>query len=479
MIFLRKVWSGLRSTTIKAYAIKLAICVSIFLFAILVWWHAIWMVAVVACLFIACEFNVKSIVYILFFSSFLNNDYGDWISVMVAFFAIVCLVLFIVKTTRKEKNQSALLLCGILAFIAYGFLTSIKSLTDFAMLDRYAYIALHMVLLFFVFVLKKDLNFKHLVFFFIAGILTSSVIGAFVEVIPALATRIAEYRSYGLTRFCGLTGNPNRFHMFVLAGIVGLFVLDLQKQVLKRQLFPLLAILLALGLSTVSRTFFVVIVILLVAYITLKIVREKKAALKRVLVIGAVTLAICLVMAPYTGATANRIINIPEKAENQIIKRLKPLRHDRLKTLPELPPDFDDPGREGIWERNLKDWMSSPTAFLFGRGFGSQNIGQIHQHNDIVFFLVKSGLVGLLLFIFFLFTLCYTMFKVKKYKFCLVPFLFLLAFVGIGMFELIIPKIQGIIYFIFFVLCFANKETPTEIPAKKVKPLHTTKETSI
>jgi len=470
MIFFRKVWLALRSTTVKAYIIKLAICVAAFMVAILFWWPAVWLVAGIACFFIAFEVNVKSIVYVLFFASFINNDRTDWISVIVAFFALVCIVLFIIKTSRKEKKESIFLGAAILAFLIYGGLTSIRTMTSLGVLDRYSYIVLHMVLLFFLFCLKKDLNFKNLAFFFIAGILTTSLIGAFVDVIPLLANSTIEFRSYGLTRFCGLTGNPNRYYMFVLAGISALFVLDLRKQISKKQFFPLLALLFALGISTISRACIIVMGIMLVAYITLKLTREKKAALKRVLVVGAVVLAVCLVLAPYTGANTQRLAGIPNTSDNQIISRPKPPRHEDRGTSPPLPPGHDDPGRAGIWERNLRDWVSSPLVFFFGRGFGSPNIGVMHQHNDIVFLLIKSGLVGLLLFILFWFTLFYTMFKVKKYKFCLVPFLFLLAFASIGMFELILPRIQGIIYVFFFIFCFAKAGAPAETP----KPISTT-----
>jgi len=417
----------------------------------------------------------------------------DMFAVITILFTLICVVLYIVKTTRKEKKMTFLLAIRLIAFLFFCFvgvmvtmegtmLEGIQNIIPWlGALSAYSLLALHMTLLFFLCNLKKDVNFKHLVLFFIAGILVSSVIGAFVDVIPSLAHAI-DWREFGLSRFWALTENPNRLHMLLFSAISSLFVLDLRKQISKRVFIILFVLLFALGLSTIARTFVVTILLLTAVYLTLKLLRDKKTAIKQILVLGITVLLVCGTVFPYTVASIARTVNIPIPGDH-IVTRANPPRHEAHGVDVGnwmWGAGYDDPGRMIIWERYLKDWVSSPRTFFFGRGVDSPAIQQVHAHNIVVWLLNKTGLIGFLLFMWFWLTLFYTMYKVKKYKFCLASFLILLAFLGVGMFELILPRVQGFIYFFMFVFSLEKKEEPAEIPETiPTTTVNTTKETSI
>jgi len=468
---------ALRATTVKAYIIKLAICVGVFLLAILFWWPLIWVAVIIVCVFMVLEASVKSITYIFFFVSF-SFSLTVQIYIFLVLLTVISLFRYIFKTTWQEKKKSLVLAIGTLLFLVYCSATLVTGVSSLMALGYFLGLLLHMLLLFCVCCLKKEINFKVLVYFFIAGILTATLIGVFVDVISEL-TKIIEFRSYGLTRFSALTENPNHLYWLVFAGISGLFVLDLRKQISKKEFIPLFVLLFAIGLSTIARAFILIMLIVVVVYIGLSIWRDRKSALKPILVFVTTMLLVCGAMFPYTMVNLMRLTNVPDNALHEIIRREHPPRHIQHGIDPNssrFGPGFHDPGRTEIWERNMDDWISSPIVFLFGRGIASPDIGQVHPHNIVVWVLIKIGLVGMLLFILYLLSFFYTMFKVKKYKFDLVSFLFLIAFFGVGMLSLIIARIEGFVYIFFFIFSLQKKEAPAEIqeetPAEIPLPVH-------
>lgn len=461
----KKAWGALRSTSVPAMAIKLGLCTGVFLFAVLVWWPAVIICVALACVFIAMEANVRSISYLLFFVSFDNMLRTDikglpktWFQYIIFAVIIVYAFHYIFKTSWDEKKKFLLLGIGMCVYLVYCLIVSYKTLGN-----SYVTLLRHMLLLFLLCNLKKGLDFKTLIYVFVAGVLVSSFLGLFINVLPKLAYRSMEFREYGLTRFSALTGNPNRLHMLLFIAINGLFVLDFRKQISWKLFYPILAVLLALGLSTISRTFYVIFPINLALYIGLKLWRERKACLKRIIIIGAACLVVCGVMYQYTAAGLMRLDIIKER---EIVENLTPPREDEESG---LHPghilwgggeSVDDPGRMGIWKRYIKDWVSSPTTFLFGRGLGSPYLGGLHEHNTYLFMLHKTGLVGLLLFAFFLFTLFYNMYKVKKYRFDLAGLMFMLIYACVCLFELPFPRITGFIYFFMFIFGLESKKEP-------------------
>ena len=464
MNFWQKLWCGLRSTSVKALAIKIGVCLGAFAVGILADWQpAIIICALLACAFIVIEANVKSVAYIFFFASF-ENMIVWWYQFTCVVFCITCLVLFAVKTCPKEKKQFLCLAIGIAVFLLYSLVISLATI-DIV----YGGFVLHLLMLFVLCVFRDEIDFKAIVYVFIAGIFVAAFFGLFVEVLPAIARRGAEFRAYGLTRFGALTGNPNRLHIHLFAAINGLFILDLKKQIPLKFFIPLLAVLFAIGFSTVARTFVLVFAINLVGFIVLKIVRDRRCALVPVLAVGLMVLVMCGVMYPYTMANAKRFLGIPEE-EGTIIIREDPPWHEKYGTDPNQymwgDGDVDDPGRLGIWERNLKEWLSSPKKFLFGNGFGSPDSGNIHQHNVFIMLLIKTGLVGVLVFAALMFSLFYTLHKVKKYKFNF-AFLFftLIVFGMVSMFEIKFPAISGFLFFFLYVFAIEKKE-----PAEQREP---------
>jgi len=425
----------------------------------LFWWPGIIITALLASVFIIIEANVKSIAYVLFLASF-ENFLRHRFELVTYTALLVCAFIYITRKPRAEKKKFLFLAVAIIVYLLYSLLISHRTLGA-----QYLALLRHILLLFLICNLKEDLDFKTLVYVFIWGILVASVIGLFVNSIPNLAFRTMEHRFSGLTRFGALTGNPNRLHPHIFVAINGLFILDFRKQISKKTLVPLFAILFALGLTTISRTFCFAIVINLVCYVGLKLWYDRNAAFKQIAMIMLAALTACLVLHQYTLANLMRCGIIEERA---IVQRQTPPRQDTDQgvhpdhILWHGAEDFEDPGRQGIWRRNIEEWLSTPRTILLGHGYGSSNFGMPHTHNLYIFLLVKTGVIGVLLFIFFLFTLFHSMYKVKKYKFELVTLLFLVIFACHSIFELRFPAITGFIFFYMFIISIESRKEDYE-----------------
>jgi hypothetical protein len=389
---------------------------------------------------------------------------------IIIVFTLVCAVLYIIKTSREDKKKFTVLGCGILIYVLYCTVVSITTLFSGV---GYVNLVLHMGMLFLLCHFKDRIDFKTLTYLFIAGIFTASFIGLFVDVITNIGYRVYEYREYGLVRFSGLTGNPNRLHAHLFVALNALFVLDFRKQISWKAFYPLVAVLLALGISTISRTFIIIILVNIVLWVGLKLWRERLSALKTIALVGMVVLAVCAIMYPFTLANLMRMNVIPER---EIVERSY---DDKMRQYTDLGvhpshslwyhegSDVVDPGdRSVIWERNIEEWLKNPRTILFGNGLNSDNFGLPHTHNLYIHLLVKTGVIGVLLFALFWASLFYNLLKTKKYKFDIVTLLLLAVFAAHSILELRFPAITSFLFFLMFVFSLEKNQQPLPEPTE-------------
>jgi len=361
--------------------------------------------------------------------------------IIYGIFILVMVVKYIKEVPNKKNFLPFAVATG--AFIVYCFAVSVPRLSEMFFLFLGNFILLFLCLNF-------KINLKTLVYFFIAGVLTGVTIG--------LIMGYAPYGSYGLVRFSALTGNPNRLYFYVVAGINALFVLEHKKQISWKEFVPLFSILFAIGLTSISRNFILVFAANIIIYGVLKVLYEKKQFWKPVLIVGLCMAAACSIMFKYTEANLMRM-NVIEGYEASV---------EPTKTSPDGTPLWGgthyDPGRSRIWELNLKDWASSPWKILFGRGVDTSlhfdGYPLLHEHNVYIFILVRTGIVGVILFIALWVTFFYTLFRIKKFS--LFPLILIAVVMGLGLFELRFPHLYSFLFFMFFVFSLDTKTEKTK-----------------
>jgi len=444
---LKTAFNHIRSTALLNMAIKCGVVVLFFIISL--WWlPAAYISGVLLALFILAEFDVRSIYYILFFHAFEN--------VMLVFYFTAFGLFAVISLTKSFRKTPLLFVITSAVFVLYCLAFTIPRF-GYMLPMFFAGILLVLVCL----TSNKEINFKAALYWFIAGILGASIIGLLINFIPGailftylpFGRELWEHRSFGLQRFAALSNNTNHLHAMTSAALAGLLVLDLQKKIRLREFIPLFAIMFAISFATIARTFMITFAVMMTAYLVLKIIRHKRQSLKTFAFLGLALIVVCGAMYHYTLANMMRLNIIPER---QIIQNNRPLRQETFEI--EYRPDIDDPGRGGIWRRNLRDWSSSAYTVFFGRGIDSPNIGNVTQHNTLVFILVKTGLVGLILFIAFFFSLFYTMYKVKKFKFDTSLLIIFLTLACLAMTESIYPRVMFFIFIAFFILSTEQKE---------------------
>ena len=449
-VFLTVNLQHIRSTAFWNMVIKCSIVVALFIISL--WWlPAAYISGVLLCLFILLEFHDKSIYHILFFFPF-ENMMLIFFYVAVALFVASSIIRFCITQKGEWKKYSVLIASSTLLLL-YCLAFTIP------MFGMYLPLLLGGVLLAFVCVISK-VKFKPALYWFIAGLVASCLIGIMVLFAPGLllygdvpyvfGRKIEEHHAFGMLRFAALTINTNRLHMMASIAIASLMVLDLQRRTKIWEFISLVVLMSAIAFSTIARTFLISFTIMLLAYFILKIMKEKKHAFTTLAVLGVALLTISGVMFPVTVANISRLRQEPILIPYDPPPSQGPIFVE--------PGEIDDPGRFGIWRRNLRDWTSSPFTFLFGRGIDSPHIGNMHQHNAIVFFLVKTGIIGLALFIAFLASLMFTLYKVKKYKFNINAMLILLAAFCISMTELMFRNYLFFMFIAFFIFAVADDE---------------------
>lgn len=414
----KKIIRALRSTDIKVLSMKMTVCILFMVLSMIFWWPGIYICAGIVCLLILTEFDAKSIVYIFFFASFeLLFEHLMFTAICMSYM-IICLAHFL-KQPKQEKKKYIALGIAVLVFLIYCALISVGNIGK-----RYNLMARGFILIFFCCVVKEKISFKLVVYFFIAGILTASLIGLFANFIPEFAERNTKYTIGNITRFSALTFNPNRLSAHVCLAIPAILIINLRKQIPVKLFIPLFMIMLGIGFSTISRTFFVVFSISFVAYIGLKIWKEKKSSIKPLAIILSIIAITCLCVAPFI-----------------------------MKGFGRFAESNQGSGRIALWIDYLKEWFSSPKTFFFGRGF---YIEGTHPHNVFVFLLARTGLVGFLLFCTLIFTLIFTLVKYKKHKIAVISLILPLAFVCLSMFELTFGSAKEIVnmYVFLFLLLF-------------------------
>jgi len=409
-----KIFQKVKSTEDKILAIKIAILGLLFLLSFF-WAPLIAIMGAVLLVFMLCEFDYKSIVYIFFFASWYYKYFAAVFWCMCLLYILICIF-----KTQKPINVFCLMLLPIILIIIFSYVG-----------ERLSWLFMSGLTTFFVLGHAREIGIKRIMNFFIFGVL----IGCFIGLVryTGWPSPMAESRGGGLLRFSSLTNNPNDLYPFIICAICAIFVWHLKTKKLPIFYFPIIGVLTAFGFLTISRGYFLVLFALVFVYLVscIFVFRQKSI----------IPISICLCV-----LAVGSICVLPFTIQN----------FDRMPQDETVDANYEisetvkyDPGRLPIWKKNLSEWAQSPRTIFFGQGFAAPNIWQMNPHNFVVFILIKTGLVGLLLFLVFMCMLIYLVFK--KTKFNVFPFLFLSCMM-LDLIETGFPTFTFFMFIYFFIL---------------------------
>lgn len=292
---------------------------------------------------------------------------------------------------------------------------------------------------------SDEYDYKHVLYAFCFGIIISSALGALRDYLPIIRTfsmdttyKVAsdEYAA----RFVGLNVNPNYYTMDVSVAM-GCLVATICTQKMRPIYIILFGVLAAFGLMSVSKSFLIVLAVMIVI-LWLNSLRQGGTTFFK--------LTFALVAA---GAL---ILIFAEDAVNTYVVRLNKDSTGDLSSV--------TTGRSDIWISYIKVMLSSFRTLFFGAGLGEML--KKGSHNTYIEMVYHIGLVGSALY-FWVLKASVAIKKFPRNILYYIPVLILfIRFFGIGMF------IQDSLWYYFVIIALliidGNKKQSAKI--KKLKP---------
>ncbi|MBQ7798629.1 MAG: hypothetical protein IJ371_05850 [Clostridia bacterium] len=226
------------------------------------------------------------------------------------------------------------------------------------------------------YLIRKNINIKHILFTLFAGIITSVAIGLIFNL-----ANINEFIAGDITdRFGAFFNNVNTLSVYCTLCASSFVVLLLNNKLQFNKYFYFPIITSAIGLLTYSKAFILVNLLLYGMWFVLSFIKsnnKKKFILFSIGLIFVLTLAIFLAK-DYVKTIIARFIDTDHST---IINNFTT-------------------GRADIWEAYLKRWLKSPLTFLFGNGYTASKIAtNQYEHSIYIAFLYQFGIVGSIIII--------------------------------------------------------------------------------
>lgn len=398
--------SDFAAIVIKCIIIAMLIFISIYIeFFVLI-------ALVLALIFVATQNNGRSIYYLLFLLPLMHifrRNVSDIyfvayiLCVVIAVLGIKLLIDLIKK--RKKVNwfftvMTVLLCVYILIFANYSNLSFLASLllgiTIFFLAQYY----------------KEDLNFKELALIFIYGMIVSVVIGLFRGTSDRLQHFIWGFSAYNLERFAGAYLNANILAGEAMLALSLIYTLDLNRSI-KIITYPLIAILTITLIFTLSKTGFIIFLVITILYIIIYLIKNfDKNTIWKLLSIIILLSLLFLIFSTVTAVLSDRFTSTV-KTSTTIDNVTGEMIVDNDINLSELTT-----GRLDIWKTYLKTILNSKKHLFFGFGVGEAFIGEFGSytnfppHNTLLQMVYYIGVIGSLIFLILLFS----QFKKKDYR---------------------------------------------------------------
>ncbi len=270
------------------------------------------------------------------------------------------------KLMLLKRNVNGTTVCALLFFV------SVASLVDLAVGSLIKIVAGVLLLAYFVSDFdEKDTHSYS--FFFISGLLSSSVIALFKNSIPRL---LSMYRGFDyvridgelIVRFSGLASDPNYYSIPVVLCLIMTVTSFLNKKEGRMKYLIISAVLIAFGMLTMSKSFYLVLAVTLVTLVLSSNMRQR---------------AVWFVLA-VMGLLLVVLVN-PFGILDGIVGRFE---------------DFDlTTGRTEVWGEYMKAIFGDPKIFFVGAGLNAPYVADKAAHNIIIESLHLTGVIGLLLII--------------------------------------------------------------------------------
>ncbi len=313
---------------------------------------------------------ISFLFFLLPFATILKQDVSGMSFFTVLFFLVI------LKLTIKLHKISAWLIVFLavlslycLAFSGFGELPTIITMVS------------GILLLYYLRNEKLDTDINITVIVYSIGIVLSSTLALLKDSLPTIELFVnesmlklngTEYAS----RFSGLHGNPNYYTLDVTIAMAAIVVLLYNNRNTKIHTI-FLVILSVFGLMSISKSFLLAFVLLMICWLVVSVKQGVRKAIKFIIVIAVGAMVVYYFAHDYINAYMYRLME------------------DSAGTL-----DSITTGRSYIWVGYIGEIMSNIRIFFFGNGLKtiSEEIGMA-THNTYIEFLYSLGIFGTCIFL--------------------------------------------------------------------------------
>ena len=315
------------------------------------------------------------------------------ISLLVLEIKKICIA---IKTKQDLQNIKKILIVWVIILIVltlYSLIYNHFKVYRMAMFLDFVQCCLVLYLV------RKNINIKHILFTLFAGLVSSISIAFLFNITDTSNAFVAGHID---NRFGGFFNNVNGFSVYCSLCAASFIVLILNNKLSFNHHFYFPVIASALGCLTYSKAFILVNVLLYVVWFVLSFAKSNN---KKKFILFSVLLVIALLV---IGLLAKSYI---ETIISRFISDKDPSNMDHFTT-----------GRTKIWSDYIDRWLKSPLTFLFVNGYTASKIpcGR-YEHSIYIAFLYQFGVVGTIIVISTLIWTIRTNAKLQRNIACYIP----------------------------------------------------------
>lgn len=422
-----------RNTDFKNIIFKCMILLPL-LFASLITEYAVWLTLIVSAVFICTEKSSRRVYYMIFLLPFLNilrytslmgkTPFGGDFYLSIFLWCLTLAILgvqLIIDLSRGKKKIN-------IFFTIMTTLLAVYFALPFGAFDFTTFGAIYLTLaiIYVLYYYARDYDYKEIIFIFFIAVIFGALFGFFRPVFGR-SINIIPFLPDSVTRFTGVSNDPNYFAGDILMILAGLMILYITKNV--RYLFyPALLVLTVFGIMSASKMFFVTYAVLMAVFVIYLLVKNwNREGFFRVLTICITFVLACGISYRWIlgiffrvsfadiGIKNEAVITVPvpvdltdsmgddmvqkptDGVDVEYIEKIVVFKNNSLTGL--------STGRTNIWLWYLEASFDTPMHALFGNGIGAPflyadngaNYRQRAEHNTFVQMMYRIGIVGMIL----------------------------------------------------------------------------------
>lgn len=292
----------------------------------------------------------------------------------ISFFTIALLLVYAVYTVTGSRHVWIFHLVPALALVSMTL--AVKILYGYSIDNTYILFAITLMLIPF---LTREMDggydFYWLTLFFVLGIALAAITARYLVVFPTITRYIVVNTSLGMVRWSGYYGDPNFYTTHITAAMSGVLILLLHN-VKKSKMVALTLMTLVLfycGLMSVSKSFLLVSVCLLLLWLADLLLRKGKVTVKLTLIFTLVIMGGFLLSSTVFTDMLGILL----------------ARFGQDTNLSEFTT-----GRTELWIGYITAITEDPLLLLFGKGYSDVTVSGDAAHNTLIQGVFQFGLIG-------------------------------------------------------------------------------------